>query len=219
MSNRQYRRSGPRPSFDRDDIVNAAIEQGLTTFTMTSVARALNVSHPALYREVSSRHEIVMLAVERLVGLTQWPDPSLHWREAFSKIAHTIWDACDTYSGLDITILTTPGISGVAAKPLTSIAQALAPTPMGWQGAKITLEVIIELTLAAHIAVEAVRSTVEVDGKEKSGAEIQKQAWEGKVSADQADMLPQEAWLDNKGNFEEKLEIFLDGIGAKYGLK
>jgi len=46
------KRTGPRPGFTRNDVVEAALELGIADFTLTAVAKRLGVAVSGLYRGV-----------------------------------------------------------------------------------------------------------------------------------------------------------------------
>jgi AcrR family transcriptional regulator len=73
-------RPGPTPSLSTTDITSAAVviadRDGLDAVTMRSVAAALHVSAPGLYRYVASRDELVAHMVDAVSARLEHPVPS-----------------------------------------------------------------------------------------------------------------------------------------------
>ncbi|WP_149360240.1 TetR/AcrR family transcriptional regulator [Lolliginicoccus suaedae] len=83
-----------------EQITAAALELGVATITMTSVAQRLGVNHATLYRYVSGRDDLVRNAIDRAVTLTEFPQPNDDWQAFLRDTAHAIFDMCDTYPGI-----------------------------------------------------------------------------------------------------------------------
>lgn len=89
---------GPRPSLDLGQVASAAIAvadaEGLGAVSMQKVAERLGVSKMALYRYVSSKDELVAVAVEEAVGDAPvttpadggWRDRTRVWAEALRAV-------------------------------------------------------------------------------------------------------------------------------------
>ncbi len=73
------RRGRPR-RISKERIVEAAVAQGLDSFSIQSIADHLGVTAPALYTHVSGRDEIVELVAADLMSRLQVPD-SVDWKE------------------------------------------------------------------------------------------------------------------------------------------
>ena len=75
------RRTGPKPSFNADDVVDAAFAEGLHVMTLAGVARSLGVAPQTLYRVYPSRDAVVVACLERAAATLAAPDPALPWSD------------------------------------------------------------------------------------------------------------------------------------------
>lgn len=84
-------RPGPAPSHTLEDISAAAVAvadaEGLGGVTMRSVATAVGMSAPGLYRYVASRDELVALMVDRASAEVHHPNPSGDWVGDVTEVA------------------------------------------------------------------------------------------------------------------------------------
>ncbi len=84
-------RRGRPPQISKEQIVEAAVEIGLDSFSIQGIADRLGVTPPALYSHVSGRDEIVGLVAADLIARLDVPaDDHTDWREwlvAFGKQA------------------------------------------------------------------------------------------------------------------------------------
>ncbi|WP_024817832.1 TetR/AcrR family transcriptional regulator [Arthrobacter sp. 31Y] len=84
---------GPVPLHSRESIAAAGIkiadDEGFQSVTMRSIARALGMVAPALYRYVNSREEIVELMVDAAIGAPPSVEPGPAWTDAMLNLANT----------------------------------------------------------------------------------------------------------------------------------
>jgi AcrR family transcriptional regulator len=84
-------RRGPAPSLTIQGIAAAAIDladaRGLAAVTMRSLAAALAVSAPALYRYVASREELIGHMVDLVSADLEHPPPSGDWVRDITVVA------------------------------------------------------------------------------------------------------------------------------------
>lgn len=91
----------PSPArITRDLIAQAAIDLKFEDLTVSSVARRLGVKHSSLYRHVSSRQELVQIAMERLASEVKWPELSGDWEEYLTILGDFMWGLYQDYPGL-----------------------------------------------------------------------------------------------------------------------
>jgi TetR/AcrR family tetracycline transcriptional repressor len=86
----QQHESRPRgrpPKITREEVIGAAIDLGLDTFTMHGVAARLGVAPPTLYSHVRDRHDLVEMALHSQLDRFVIPDQSLAWREWLTRYA------------------------------------------------------------------------------------------------------------------------------------
>ena len=109
---RRAGRVGRPARVSRRLIAEAALEVGLSTLTLTSLAQRLGVDHSTLYRHVASRDDIVLLACDTAIARMDWPTvPDLpadqlvapddtSWRAYLEQAVARIWDMYDRHPGL-----------------------------------------------------------------------------------------------------------------------
>ena len=77
------RRPGRPNRIDRETIADAAIEliaeAGVDAITFQALAARLGVRHPALYRHVNGRPDLLRAVADRFMETTRWPDPVGSW--------------------------------------------------------------------------------------------------------------------------------------------
>lgn len=92
-----------------DLIADAALDEGIATFTMPAIAARLGVAPTELHQHVRGREHVQVRAIERAALSVEWPDPELPWRDLLRGIAHTVWTICQRYSGYDVAAMSPPG--------------------------------------------------------------------------------------------------------------
>jgi AcrR family transcriptional regulator len=84
-------RRGRPPRISQDQIVEAAIELGLDTFTMHGIADRLGVTPPALYSHVDGRHQVLdLVSVALRKRLEGFASPATGWRDWLTDFAHLV---------------------------------------------------------------------------------------------------------------------------------
>jgi AcrR family transcriptional regulator len=113
---RRAGRIGRPARVSRRLIAEAALEVGLSTLTLTSLAQRLGVDHSTLYRHVASRDDIVLLACDTAIAQMGWPvlpdvppaelaaTDGTAWRAYLEQAVERVWDVYDRYPGLASTI-------------------------------------------------------------------------------------------------------------------
>lgn len=95
------RKPGRPRALTVDVIAAAALEDGIATFSMPSVARRLGVAHSGLYRYVTDRDDLLVQTLDRAFLATTWPSDELPWEDLVRAIGDSVWRACDAHPGLD----------------------------------------------------------------------------------------------------------------------
>lgn len=89
-----------RLALSREMVAEAALGVGFENLTVTAVAARIGVSHPALYRHVTSRADLVAAAVDRLFAAAAWPAPASGWRHLLEAEAWARWGLFRDHPGL-----------------------------------------------------------------------------------------------------------------------
>jgi len=193
------RKPGRPRSLTLEGIADAALAEGLATFSMPGVARRLGVGHSGLYRYVADRDALVTLALGQAVTRVTWPDPALPWQELLRKVAESIWEMCDTYPGLD-------GAALAAASPPTVVeltrryVESLTAAGFTAEDAAISLDLVVTLVLTSSITVTRLRELEQLD-------------WVGKDAM--LSPYAHEGIWTGRGWFESKFEIMLAGLATR----
>lgn len=93
--------TGRRPMFTTEDAVTAALDIGISDFTMGKVAHVLGVTTPALYRVVPSRDALTVACLRRVFASRSLPEEDADWRDLLEGFAGDVWDRLLRYPGLD----------------------------------------------------------------------------------------------------------------------
>jgi len=130
------RRGRPR-KVDQERIVAAAIELGLDSFTMQTVAEQLGVSPATLYTHVTGRDEVLELVGATLrTRLRSFASGATTWREWLTDFAHLVREHLAPSASSVLVDLGSPGMSdrvGIAEDGLALlIADGFTPTEAGY---------------------------------------------------------------------------------------
>jgi len=103
---------GRPPKYSADDAVQAAIRLGIADFTMSEVAREINVTAPALYRFFPGRPDLEDACFRHIMAQSPAPapDPTSSWREILEESADHTWNLLTRYPGLDRVFNSYPGL-------------------------------------------------------------------------------------------------------------
>lgn len=198
------RKTGPKPSFTVDDVVDAALEIGIARFTLAQVANRIGVSTSAVYRLFDSRDDLVHACLARGAASMEWPNGSPDsWQEVLREWAETSWEACERYPGLDEVLFTFPGafrhVQGVARSLIKSLCGFGFTEPQ----ALFALDFIGDTVISTHLSISTLRNPGE-DGRT---------GFEQMVALEQEDDVfkPQESWI-GRGFLDAKLDFIIAGL-------
>jgi AcrR family transcriptional regulator len=183
---------GRKRQLTAEQIVEAVLADGLSTFSLPSIAKHLGVAHSGLYRYFNDRDELVVRAMEHCTSSAEWPTSSLPWREQLTGIGETIWLLCNTYPGYDETVLTAShwprGLSWLTEPHIESLQR------QGFKelDATIAVEFVITLALSTSLAPTRLIPAGSDHGTPRGGTI-------GRTTAD-------------RGTYQEKLDTWLDGL-------
>jgi len=130
-----------------DQIVQATLDDGLTSFSMPSVARRVGVAHSALYRYVDNREALLVTAVDHALGDVDWPPADRPWKDVLRTVSATAWAACDRTAGLDRASLDSVGAMQAWDRHVASHTAALQDQGFKPQDAGTVMGLIVRVTL------------------------------------------------------------------------
>lgn len=152
------RRPGRPRSLNLKLIVDAVLEDGISTFSMPSIAARLGVAHSGLYRYVRDRDELLVSAIEHAALSVDWPDANQPWRDLLHEIAQSVWTICERYPGYDIAALSPPRWPTGVIERITPYIASLHEQGFTIEDASVAVEIAGNLALAT-----SVRRTVGAD--------------------------------------------------------
>lgn len=95
------RRKRGRPALiDAAQVCATALEMGVASITMTSVAARLGVNHATLYRYVTGRTDLVKQAIDLAVSRTDFPADDGDWRAFLHGNALSVATMLTRYPGI-----------------------------------------------------------------------------------------------------------------------
>jgi AcrR family transcriptional regulator len=147
FTERGTRRPGRRPMLSREAIIDSAIEVGFDKITLVEMAQRLGVKHSTLYRYFSTRDELVLAAVDRVVSRVEWPAPVSDWREYLTDTAFAAWRLYSTHPGLAEIVMVLPALPEAVASNYNRIAVDLLDLGFQPVDAVTVVDVVMELTM------------------------------------------------------------------------
>ncbi|MET0952683.1 MAG: TetR/AcrR family transcriptional regulator [Aeromicrobium sp.] len=182
-------------------IAQAALDDGISTFSMPSVARRLGVAHSGLYRYVTDRDDLLIQAIDRAADSAQWPDPDQHWEQVLREIGETVWHLCDTYPGIDRALQLVPrpvpGVSALLERYVTSLSE------QGFMVEDAAVGVEFAFTLTLDSSAQMARlAAMQAAYPDREGIPALK------------GFDNDEVWV-GRGFYSRKLDIFLTGLATR----
>jgi AcrR family transcriptional regulator len=182
-------------------IAQAALDDGIDTFSMPSVARRLGVAHSGLYRYVTDRDDLLVRAMDIAYAATTWPAADLSWDELLRGLGESTWRACDRHPGLD-------RATQMAPRPAPSVLEKMP----GWvarvkddgfsvENAAVAVEFSLALALDCSSQMARLRR---IQTKYAATGDIPV------VEPYDTD----EVW-EGRGLYDRKLDIFLAGLETR----
>lgn len=199
-------RTGPKPRFSEGDAVRAALELGLDSFTLASVAKRLGIGTSSLYRVISSREDLVTMCLRYIIDHIHLSPEVPAWDVQLLESADKLWDLMEQYPGLDYTFINSPSLSLQFQDFFQIQASRLVEGgfPGGQSRIEFTLDFIFDITVSTHYQLLAVRRDFE-KMKENAGNES-------------VFFIPEDSWLD-RGWLDHKLTFIINGLKAELDLQ
>ncbi|MBD8607174.1 TetR/AcrR family transcriptional regulator [Aeromicrobium sp. CFBP 8757] len=195
------RKPGRPRALTVDVIAAAALEDGIATFSMPSVARRLGVAHSGLYRYVTDRDDLLVQALDRAFLATTWPADDLPWDELLREVGHSVWRACDAHPGLDRASQMAPKPSPAVLTMMDAWVTALRDQHFVPEDAAVAVEFVIALALDSSAQMARLarmeRAHLRRDDIPVLKAYDNDEVWSG------------------RGMYDRKLEIFIAGLAAR----
>mgnify|MGYP000846559814 FL=1 len=227
------KRTGPRPGFTRNDVVEAALELGVADFTLTAVAKRLGVAVSGLYRTISSREDLLAACLEQIAAQVDVPRSDANWPEAVRAHVESIWGMLEDHPGLAGVIMKVPWAHQLFTAPVAQACQNLVDGGLSPEDAGVVLDFVGDTVISTHAQIEIMRSPVNQTGfpdpveapaepgpngrgpgpENSTGLEEASRAAATRAQRLPAALFPNESWLD-RGGLDRKIEIIIRGVAA-----
>ncbi|AEG84868.1 TetR/AcrR family transcriptional regulator [Corynebacterium ulcerans] len=191
-------KTGPKPRFNEQDAINAALSIGLETFTLAQVAKKLGVGTSSLYRVISSRDDLVADCLKYIAKESLLEDSDCMWDQLFLKQVDLLWELFERYPGLDHTLITMPTATRYFQEFFEKFTGQLrrAGFPGDKKRMEFAIDFIFDTVVSTHYQIVAVR---------RHYKEIE-------VEEERAFFLPEPSWIE-RGWMDKKIHFILDGLG------
>lgn len=136
-------RPGPKPRLSRKVIISAAVESGLETVTMQSIAARLGSSPSALYRYFDNRDTLVVAAIHELLAELPMPSMTDGWRAFLAAEAELRWDLLMTSAGL--ATADPSRFDSVTTQRMVSLVDALTTCGFSVDDAVLAVDGVLDL--------------------------------------------------------------------------
>ncbi len=151
------RKPGRPRALTVDQIAQAALDDGVDTFSMPSVARRLGVAHSGLYRYVNDRETLLITAVDRAVNTIEWPDADQPWDQLLRAIGEKVWELCDNFPGLDRASLAASRAAPTAIALIETYVAQLHEEGFAPEDAALAVSFVINQTMMSSADMARIR--------------------------------------------------------------
>ncbi|MBN9644731.1 TetR/AcrR family transcriptional regulator [Corynebacterium mendelii] len=206
------RKSGPKPAFSLEDVINAAIDLGVAEFSITSVARVLGVKPPSVYRVVESRDDLLMLCFKRAASTMVLPDSSLNWVEMIRWYHQQLWKVTGEFPGIARAILASPGSHVVFQDYLLEFSRKMKASgmPHNEKAVYFGIDLIGKIVLVSRLVQETASDKRAMD---KATQQLAKLATSPEQTVPTLDPAKNEEMMN------EQIEFVISGLKAMTGDK
>lgn len=209
----QGARPGRPARITRQAIAEAALTLGLDGLTLSAVARHLGVDHSSLYRHVSDRQELLLLAADTAILQLEWRTGDDGWRRLLERAAEAVWALYERYPGLAHAIRELGQTPPAGVRVFSETVLRLEVLGFGRDDAVLVLDSIMDMTVDSAIGWARIRSEA---GGETVVATAMLQSWY-RVSggdpniAEQVESMAAAMTSSPIGWWRRKLALILDG--------
>lgn len=202
------RKVGRKPTFTAEDVVVAALAEGIDRFTLAAVAERLGVVTTAIYRIFPSRDDLVIACLDAAGATIALPAADLHWRATLRLWADECWRICEDFPGLSRLVYTYPAAPTRIQYVFRAYANNLAAQGRTPGQAMFAIDFIADTVFASHWGVESMRS---VDEQGRSGLQTVRDAIGDAAPDADAVFRPDDSWTERTA-MDAKVEFILAGL-------
>ena len=196
------RKTGPKPRFSYDDVVDAAIPLGIDTFTISAVAAELGVAAPAVYRLFDGREALAHACLERATSTLTWPSDAPDWKTLLHLWCDEAWAMCERFPGIDKLLLTSTSTFSHFEQGYASVVDRLRDFGFTAGQAVFALDLLIDIVLSSHMNIASLRA-IDADGRSDFSKSIE--AFTSGV------FVPDESWT-KRGFLDLKIDFIIAGL-------
>ncbi|MGW4633506.1 TetR/AcrR family transcriptional regulator [Nocardia sp. NPDC004415] len=195
---------GRKPAFTEQDVIRAAMDEGIDKFTLAAVADRIGVVTTAIYRLFGSRDDIVVGCLDAVAATIRRPEPGADWRATLRLWADECWRVCEENPGLPRVVYSfAPAFTRIThileAYAANLTAQGVTPAQ-----AMFALDFLGDTVFACHLGVQAMRT---VDQSGASGLEQVREALGENTSV----LRPEDSWTD-RGATDVKVDFIISAL-------
>ncbi|UQE75484.1 TetR/AcrR family transcriptional regulator [Gordonia sp. PP30] len=198
------RRVGRKPAFTADDVVAAAVAEGVDRFTLAAVARRIGVVTPAIYRLFPSRDDLVVACLDAAAATLAVPADGSPWRDTLQLWADECWRVCEDFPGLSRLVYSFPPAMTRVDDVLTAYSAVLTAQGCTPGQVRFALDFIGDTVFASHLGIESMRAT---DDDGVRGIDRMRQA-----IGERAVAMPPQEWWTGRGALDTKIAFILAGL-------
>lgn len=195
------RRTGPKPSFNERDVIDAALTIGINQFTMKQVAQALGIGTSSLYRVVSSQEALVEKCLSHLATQFLVEEEGLSWDDYLFQAVDVLWGLLESYPGLDYTFINVTSVPQIFQPCFSKLSGDLLAG--GFVGERERIEFVIdflfEIVVTTHYQLGPVRRDFEMLKEKAAGSE------------ENLFFVTDESWLE-RGWLDRKVRFIIAGL-------
>ena len=195
---------GRKPVFSAGEAVDAAVAEGIDTFTLSAVARRLGVVTAAIYRVFSSRDDLVNACVDRAVASIALPEQGMHWQDTLRLWANECWRLCEEYRGLSRLVFAYPAAQTRITHIVAVYEQNLMAQGKNRKQTMFALDFIGDTVFSSHLGVDSMRA---LDDEGKSGLDTVRDA----VGDMDTLFQPDDSWM-GRAVMDKKVSFILTGL-------
>lgn len=192
------KKTGPKPRFSRQDVIDAALDIGINSFTMAAVASRLGVAAPAVYRLFDGRDDVTRACLVEVVAEMPRPDEDADWEAVIRHWAERTWETSEKYPGLARLLMSSPENYEHIRDGLQSMLTTVVDRGFTPGQAAFALDLVLGMTLSSFLGGSSVRSAVAdvAVAAEAQGREFDRSSME----------------RSDREIFEYKLQFIIDGM-------
>jgi len=197
------KKAGRKPAFTEADVVTAALDEGIDSFTLSAVAQRLGVVTPAIYRLFDSREQVVVACLDRAAASIRLPADEPDWHAVLKLWADECWRVCENFPGLERVVYDYAPAFTRIEEILAEYSRRITAYGKTPGQAMFALDFIGDTVFACHLSVESMRT---VDDSGTTGLDRVKAA----VSTHSV-IEPRESWRE-RGVVDLKVDFILMGL-------